>query len=84
MLELHDLTDDSRTYRCDRHQPVADGRFAAVELRKVCDWCGNALPAVERPQGGGRAKRYCSGACRTAAHRATRSRRQVDAGTGSV
>jgi hypothetical protein len=71
VLELHDLTDATRTRRCDRHSPVVSDRWAAVEVRKVCDWCGNAIPAVTRPQGGGRAKKFCSGTCRTGAHRAS-------------
>lgn len=37
--------------------PRLDGR---------CSWCGLAMPVPERPQGGGRSRRFCSPGCKQA------------------
>jgi hypothetical protein len=69
VMQLRDLTDNSCRYACDGHRPAEPDRFDAEQLRPVCEWCGHAMPVPAREQGGGRTKRYCSGRCRTAAHR---------------
>lgn len=46
--------------------------YLGQPLRPVCEQCGSAMSTPAREQGGGRTKRYCSGACRVAAHRQRR------------
>lgn len=40
-----------------------------MPLVPICDRCGTHMDVPDREQGGGRTKRYCSTACRVAAHR---------------
>lgn len=54
---------------CGKHLERAHTLFRSSK-RPVCEHCGADMPVPAREQGGGRTKRYCSGRCRTAAHRA--------------
>jgi hypothetical protein len=41
---------------------------AGQGVGRCCPWCGNPLPAAPKRRGGQR-RRWCSGSCRTLAHR---------------
>jgi hypothetical protein len=40
---------------------------ASMETNKTCPVCGEPVPLVSRPQGGGQAKKYCSRKCQSRA-----------------
>jgi hypothetical protein len=68
--QVRDLAAGDTVYVCGEHFEDAEELLGAAWLLPVCEQCGADMPVPERAQGGGRTKRFCSGRCRTAAHRA--------------
>lgn len=73
MLLLTHAEDGTTWATCPTHATLTLATAKHHEpLVPVCRWCGEAMTVPARPQGGGRTKRFCSPACRAAAHRANR------------
>lgn len=65
-LQVQRTLDDLRAF----YPQATEGLDTPRRINGKCSWCGEPMEVPDRPQGGGRTKRFCSEAHKQAAHRA--------------